>query len=68
MYGSDPDNYIVLFTHELETMTVDGSFDLNGDGKRELVVTTAYYEGNYMHYGKLDGTTLSLTVIHGCGA
>lgn len=67
-YGNAPGKLSLLFKHDYEAMTVNGSMDLDGDGVRELIVTTAYYEGGYQHLATLKDGKLDLTVFLGCGA
>lgn len=48
--------------------TVAGVYDLNGDGKMEIVVNSNYYEGGATSVFEVQGGTVKEVIATGCGA
>lgn len=59
---------VTLWQSTLETMTIDASYDLEGDGVRDLVYSARYYEGYGRGAATINGSTLALLGTWGCGA
>lgn len=57
-----------VWTSELEHLTIDATFDLEGDGVRELLFTAAYYEGSMFASGSLRDGKLEVDASWACGA
>lgn len=56
--------------HVLTYYTIVGLFDVNGDGRFELLMSDGYYEGDYTHllqFGNRRKGNLEGTVIASCG-
>lgn len=47
---------------------IAGVFDVNGDGKMEIVTTGRYYEGNWMSVYGVNGAKVKNIASAGCGA
>jgi hypothetical protein len=56
------------WTSDLEHMTIDASFDLEGDGQRELVYSAEYYEGGGHGVATVKDGKLEFLGQWGCGA
>ncbi|HEV7587431.1 MAG TPA: VCBS repeat-containing protein [Longimicrobium sp.] len=48
--------------------TIAGAWDLDGDGKLEIVIRASYYEGGWTTLYRIRGTTVQTLVSAGCGA
>ena len=48
--------------------TLAGIYDLNGDGKMEIVLRSNYYEGGSTSIFEVQGATAKEVVSSGCGA
>lgn len=57
-----------LWTSDLETWSVDASYDLDGDGRAAFIWTAAYYEGAATGAARIDGGALVVGATVGCGA
>jgi hypothetical protein len=47
---------------------VGGVFDLNGDGKMEILLTGRYYEGDWTTIYDASGDHVKIVTSSGCGA
>jgi len=65
--GGEFDAARSVWTSDLEHLIIDASFDLDGDGRRELVYTAEYYEGSGHGVATVDGK-LTIKGGWGCGA
>jgi hypothetical protein len=66
--GGNYDAATSVWTSDLEHMTIDGSFDLEGDGKRELLYSAEYYEGSGLGAAIVTDGALEMLGSWGCGA
>jgi hypothetical protein len=57
-----------LWQSDLETFWIDAHYDLDGDGRRELVFTAAYYEGTTMGAAAVVDGKLVFGATVSCGA
>ena len=57
-----------LWHSDLELVWFRGSFDLDGDGARELVYSGEYYEGEGVGVARLVDGALAFFATYGCGA
>ena len=68
MPGGDPAAGASVWTSDLEHMTIQASFDLEGDGQRELIYSAEYYEGGGQGAASIEQGKLSILGSWGCGA
>jgi hypothetical protein len=66
--GGDLDAAVVAWQSDLERLVIEASFDLEGDGTRELIFDASYYEGGGRGAATLTGGALQLLGTWGCGA
>ena len=57
-----------IWYSNLETFRVDATYDLDGDGVRELVISVDYYEGSSVGAVSLATGELKAKAMVGCGA
>lgn len=66
--GSDAARTVRLWHSDLEKITFDGSFDLDGDGRLEFAYAAEYYEGAGVGVARIEGDDLIIVGGYGCGA
>ncbi len=66
--GGDNAAATSVWTSDLEHMTIQATFDLEGDGKRELIYHADYYEGGGMGAASIEQGKLEAKGSWGCGA
>lgn len=64
----DVDHLVTLWQSTLEHLTIDASYDLEGDGVRALVYSAEYYEGAGRGTATVTNDKLDLIASWGCGA
>ena len=63
----DLDRAATVWRSEVERLVIDASFDLDGDGARELIYSATYLDGETRGAAALRGHTLDLLASWGCG-
>lgn len=66
--GGDAAKARSAWKSDLEHLTIDASFDLEGDGARELVYSAEYYEGGGRGVASIVNGKLEFAGQWGCGA
>ncbi|HVV87171.1 MAG TPA: hypothetical protein VHE35_29225 [Kofleriaceae bacterium] len=66
--GGDLEHLVSVWTSDLEHLVIDASFDLEGDGVRELIYSSEYYEGGGRGAATITDGKLTFLGTWGCGA